>query len=185
MDELRRDFDNRETLTDYVASLSPWLDDYRPGIFVGGADAARERLQAIDPVNYGRTRNFLDGAVTRLSPYIRHGVLTLDEVRNEALQRSEKPSRIEKFIQELAWRDYWQQVWLAKGDSIHNDLKNEQSPVSNFEIPEAVVSAKTGIELIDREFISAISEGREPNGSVAQCLPAMRVLDRIEQQLTA
>lgn len=40
-----------------------------------------------------------------------------------------------------------------------------------------------GIELQDREFFSAISEGREPNASVAQCLPAMESLDRLEQSL--
>jgi 2-hydroxy-4-carboxymuconate semialdehyde hemiacetal dehydrogenase len=37
-----------------------------------------------------------------------------------------------------------------------------------------------GVELADREFISAIMEGREPNSSVAQGLPAMETLDRIE-----
>ena len=36
-----------------------------------------------------------------------------------------------------------------------------------------VAVSTNGIELIDREFISAIKEGREPNGSVAQCLPAI------------
>jgi 2-hydroxy-4-carboxymuconate semialdehyde hemiacetal dehydrogenase len=40
-----------------------------------------------------------------------------------------------------------------------------------------------GIELQDREFFAAIKEGREPNASVAQCLPAMRTLDRIERKL--
>lgn len=40
-----------------------------------------------------------------------------------------------------------------------------------------------GIELIDREFFSAIKDGREPNASVAQCLPAMETLDRLEQRL--
>jgi deoxyribodipyrimidine photo-lyase len=38
-------------------------------------------LARIDPGRYGASRNHLDGAVTRLSPYIRHGVLTLAEVR--------------------------------------------------------------------------------------------------------
>jgi deoxyribodipyrimidine photolyase len=47
----------------------------------GGRRAAERRLAAIDPLRYGATRNHLDGAVTRLSPYIRHGVLTLAEVR--------------------------------------------------------------------------------------------------------
>ncbi|TVZ67361.1 hypothetical protein FBZ81_103186 [Azospirillum brasilense] len=42
-----------------------------------------------------------------------------------------------------------------------------------------------GIELIDREFFAAIRDGREPNASVAQCLPAMRTLDRLEKSLSA
>ncbi|HWL19923.1 MAG TPA: Gfo/Idh/MocA family oxidoreductase [Bradyrhizobium sp.] len=40
-----------------------------------------------------------------------------------------------------------------------------------------------GIELQNREFFAAIREGREPNASVRQCLPAMRTLDRIEKSL--
>lgn len=58
--------------------------------------------------------------------------------------------------------------------------------VDGYEKPidlSAVAVSNNGIELIDREFVSAIREGREPNGSVAQCLPAMETLDRIEQVL--
>jgi 2-hydroxy-4-carboxymuconate semialdehyde hemiacetal dehydrogenase len=40
-----------------------------------------------------------------------------------------------------------------------------------------------GIELQDREFFAAIREKREPNASVAQVLPAMRTLDRLEKML--
>jgi 2-hydroxy-4-carboxymuconate semialdehyde hemiacetal dehydrogenase len=40
-----------------------------------------------------------------------------------------------------------------------------------------------GIELEDREFFSAIRENREPKSSVAQCLPSMQTLGRLEQQL--
>ena len=38
-----------------------------------------------------------------------------------------------------------------------------------------------GIELEDREFIAAIREKREPNGSLEQLLPCMRVLGKLEQ----
>jgi 2-hydroxy-4-carboxymuconate semialdehyde hemiacetal dehydrogenase len=38
-----------------------------------------------------------------------------------------------------------------------------------------------GIELEDREFIDAIKAKREPNSSLAQVLPAMKVLGRLEQ----
>ncbi|MEI9989206.1 MAG: Gfo/Idh/MocA family oxidoreductase [Rhizomicrobium sp.] len=41
-----------------------------------------------------------------------------------------------------------------------------------------------GIELQDREFFAAIKEGREPNASVAQVLPAMQTLDRLEKSLS-
>jgi len=44
-----------------------------------------------------------------------------------------------------------------------------------------VAVSSNGIELIDREFFAAIREGREPNGSVAQTLPAMETLDMIEK----
>ncbi|MGZ5930967.1 MAG: Gfo/Idh/MocA family oxidoreductase [Rhizomicrobium sp.] len=46
-----------------------------------------------------------------------------------------------------------------------------------------VAVSMNGIELQDREFFSAIAEGREPNASIAQCLSAMRTLDRLEKSL--
>ena len=46
-----------------------------------------------------------------------------------------------------------------------------------------VAVSMNGIELQDREFVSAIREGREPNASVAQVLPCYKVLHDLEQQL--
>ncbi len=46
-----------------------------------------------------------------------------------------------------------------------------------------VAVSSNGIELQDREFFSAIREGREANSSVARCLPAMQTLDRLEKIL--
>jgi 2-hydroxy-4-carboxymuconate semialdehyde hemiacetal dehydrogenase len=40
-----------------------------------------------------------------------------------------------------------------------------------------------GIELEDREFIAAIKEKREPNSSVEQVLPCMRVMGKIEKMI--
>ncbi|MFL2553744.1 MAG: Gfo/Idh/MocA family oxidoreductase [Candidatus Rariloculaceae bacterium] len=59
--------------------------------------------------------------------------------------------------------------------------------VDGYEKPidvSAVDVSMNGIELQDREFVSAICEGREPNSSVAQVLPAMETLNRLEQSLT-
>jgi 2-hydroxy-4-carboxymuconate semialdehyde hemiacetal dehydrogenase len=41
-----------------------------------------------------------------------------------------------------------------------------------------------GIELQDREFVSAIREKREPNASVANVLPCYEILHKLEQILT-
>ncbi|MCV0427188.1 MAG: Gfo/Idh/MocA family oxidoreductase [Roseibium sp.] len=46
-----------------------------------------------------------------------------------------------------------------------------------------VAVSNNGIELIDREFISAIQEGREPNSSFAQGLAAMQVMQKLEDQM--
>jgi len=53
----------------------------------------------------------------------------------------------------------------------------EPIDVSNVDV------STNGIEIQDREFFSAIADGREPNSSVAQVLPCYRVLHQLEQQL--
>ena len=59
---------------------------------IPGGRRALARLAEIQPGSYAASRNYLTGAVTRLSPYIRHGVLTLAEVRDFA-GRGEGPPR--------------------------------------------------------------------------------------------
>jgi len=47
-----------------------------------------------------------------------------------------------------------------------------------------IAVSSNGIELIDREFVASIKEGREPKSSVHSCLPAMKVMHKLEQQMT-
>ncbi len=112
-------------------------------------DQILSRVDAIKPVRYGRTRNFITGDVTYLSPYISRGVISTKFVLDRVLQRGINPNEITKFIQELAWRDYWQQLWIAHGEGINKDLKHEQTNVTNHGIPSALVNATTGINAID------------------------------------
>jgi 2-hydroxy-4-carboxymuconate semialdehyde hemiacetal dehydrogenase len=46
-----------------------------------------------------------------------------------------------------------------------------------------VAVSMNGVEVEQHEFIAAIREQREPNASLAQCLPAMQTLHRLEQVL--
>ncbi|MBU1257471.1 MAG: Gfo/Idh/MocA family oxidoreductase [Alphaproteobacteria bacterium] len=67
-------------------------------------------------------------------------------------------------------------TYIARYDDLVNG-KEEPIDVSN------VAVSMNGIELQDREFISAIREGREPNSSVAKVFDCYRVLGELEQQL--
>jgi len=58
------------------------------------------------------------------------------------------------------------------------DGHDTQIDVSDIDV------STNGIELINREFIAAILAGREPNASLVNCLPAMRVMHEIEQKMT-
>ncbi len=123
------------------------------GIPSGGSRAAFERLAAIDPVAYARSRNYVAGAVTGLSPWIRHGVLGLAEVRDAALVRVATAEQAEKLISELGWRDYWRQVHAALGDRIHADIEPPASAPRAAarldHVPDDVRIAATGMACID------------------------------------
>jgi len=65
-------------------------------------------------------------------------------------------------------------TYIARYDDLFDGKENK------IDLAGVAVS-NNGIELQDREFISAIREGREPNSSFAQILPCMRTLDQIEK----
>ena len=69
-------------------------------------------------------------------------------------------------------------TYVASYDDLY-DGRNEPIDLSG------VAVSNNGIELADREFVSAIREGREPNSSLAQGLAAMQVLDAIEKTMGA
>jgi 2-hydroxy-4-carboxymuconate semialdehyde hemiacetal dehydrogenase len=67
-------------------------------------------------------------------------------------------------------------TYIARYDDLVTG-KEEKIDVSR------VAVSMNGIELQDREFLAAISEGREPNASVGQVLPCYEVLHELAQQL--
>lgn len=67
-------------------------------------------------------------------------------------------------------------TYVARYDDLV-DGRDEPIDVTDVDV------STNGIELQDREFFSAIREGREPNSSVAQVLPCYEILDRLERQL--
>ena len=146
MDALEKSFPDRAALIAHVKSLSPGYDDELVSDMEGGRAAAEAALAQIDPIAYGHSRNYLDGAVTRLSPYIRHGILSLNEVRNHALQMGEGKA-VEKFIQELGWRDFWQRIYAQNPDWLWADIEDYKTgfAASDYadELPDDIANGET------------------------------------------
>ena len=68
-------------------------------------------------------------------------------------------------------------TYIARYDDLF-DGNNNQIDLTN------VAVSSNGIELIDREFISAIKEGRTPNACVTNVISAMETLDKIERSIS-
>ncbi|MGB3379162.1 MAG: Gfo/Idh/MocA family oxidoreductase [Allopontixanthobacter sediminis] len=67
-------------------------------------------------------------------------------------------------------------TYLARYDHLVNG-REEPIDVSHVDV------SMNGIELQDREFVSAIKEGREPNSSIAQVLDCYRVIGELATSL--
>ena len=114
-------------------------------------------LHDLKPVEYGKNRNFIDGDVSRLSPYISRGVISTKLVLEYLLKKGFNAKKIEKFIQELAWRDYWQLIWQEK--NIDQDVKNNQIDVLHYGISESILKAETTINAVDNAILELYDTG--------------------------
>lgn len=151
--DMRRAFSGREELIEYLREQFPEAEGEEAGGALGGRAAAERALAGVDPRRYASTRNFLDGAVTRLAPWIRHGVLSLAEVRDFVLSRVQRANDASKLIQELGWREYWQRLYAQIGEGIWRDRENLKTgfrPVDYSEdLPDDIVEGRTGLACID------------------------------------
>ncbi len=116
----------------------------------GGRAAAEGRLEAVDPAAYARTRNDLDGAATGLSPYLRHGVLPLADVRDFAQRHGRSAG---KLVQELAWHDYFQRVYRIVGRGVWESLEPWKTGWGESDyapdVPGDIREARTGVDWVD------------------------------------
>ena len=103
-------------------------------LFTTKYDEILKKVDSINPVKYAVTRNFKNGHVTKLSPYISRGVISTRFIYEKLVEKGFNLKKCEKFIQELAWRDFWQQIWVAKGSLINEDLKRPQEDVNDYKI---------------------------------------------------
>ena len=85
--------------------------------------AAYQRLATINPAQYARSRNALDGAVTGLSPYLTHGLISMADAARDIHARW--PLGFDdKLVFEFGWREFFQHVWghQRNPDAILQDM---------------------------------------------------------------
>jgi deoxyribodipyrimidine photo-lyase len=156
---------DRDALVARARAMCPHLtdEDHHVSPISGGVTEARERLGWVDPVAYAKTRNYLDGAVTQLSPFIRHGVVSLPDVRDTVIHAVGNANDAEKMVQQLAWRDYWQRLYIELGHRIWDDLEPYKTGFDAddyaADLPDDVLQARTGVAAMDAFIRELIETG--------------------------
>jgi deoxyribodipyrimidine photo-lyase len=174
--ELRTQFANREDMTAYLAealqglfspdaarssspdavrSSSPdavrslGISTSSTSSFLrGGRRAALEALQAFTADGYTR-RNFVNGGVSRLSAYLRHGVLSITEVADHVRRVARGRDRLE-FLKQLAWREFFNLVLEQEGAKVLENLEEPKySARWRDALPDDVRQASTGLPCVD------------------------------------
>ena len=108
------------------------------------------RLDAVHPGEYARTRNALDGAVTGLSPYLCHGVISLRDAVARVLQKH-RLGYDDKLMFEFAWREFFHHVWRREGERVLLDMRpaNVWAGTYATELPADLREGRTGVPVID------------------------------------
>lgn len=117
------------------------------------------KIDQLDPVEYGRTRNYLNGQVTRLSPYISRGVISVRQVLDQVLARGYDHRDISAFVKELAWREYFQRTWQVLGDDLFDDIRISRNRITRKQMPASLTTGNTGIEAIDKGIEELMTTG--------------------------
>ncbi|AWI26754.1 FAD-binding domain-containing protein [Flavobacterium pallidum] len=121
-----------------------------------------ELIEAINPELYSQTRNYTNGVVTGLSPYISRGVISTRYVFEQLLERYDYQS-CRKLIQELLWRDYFQRLQQHNQELHTKAIKIDCQGFTRKGIPLAILHGKTGIEAVDEAISNLYLTGRMHN----------------------
>lgn len=122
--------------------------------------AALARLAGVQPDAYARTRNHLQGAVTGLSPYLTHGVLTLPEVLAGVLAQGALPVG-HKLVFELGWREFFRHLWSHVGEGMAQSIHAGPLPDEAYDpvLPPDIRQARTGVPVIDQAVRTLYATG--------------------------
>ena len=144
------DLSNEEIINKYFNDLC--CDDYTDPLIKGGQTYADNALNSLDIQNYAKTRNNVlpieKRGSTYLSPYIRHGLISLPEVWSfvEKFEYQDKT----KFRDELLWQEFSRHLYAIVGKNSRNYLnysvKSNKNNQNNYQNMNCIDSIKTELE---------------------------------------
>jgi deoxyribodipyrimidine photo-lyase len=148
--QLETVFNDRAAMTTYLAEALAGLYSTEPipASIHGGRAAALAELAAFDGVGYP-SRNFVGANTSRLSAYIRHGVLSVAEVAEHARRVMTGKAR-QEFLKQLSWHVFFALVLEKHGEAVLENLEAPKYPARwHNELPEDVRHADTGLPCVD------------------------------------
>jgi deoxyribodipyrimidine photo-lyase len=117
-------------------------------------------FQNFNPSRYAQTRNFLNGQVSRMSIHIKHGVIQNRELL-KIIRDKFSFLESEKFIQELAWKDFWRSYAYHHPDQLWTDVEEYKTGFSPHDylddLPEDIALGKTPTQAINY-FIQELTQ---------------------------
>ena len=131
-------------------------------MFPSSRAAALAKLERFIPIaeHYARDRNHVipgHPSVSRLSPAIRHRLITEEEVVSAVL-RVHAFSRVEKFVQEVYWRRYWKS-WLSLRPEVWSDFLRDLDAIGENPAVRRIEESQTGNRVIDHFANELVTTG--------------------------
>ena len=119
-------------------------------------DFWRERFSNLPIHNYNDIRNDLDiDGTSRLSPYLRFWIFSIREIFNKHLSNwniPEKWAQWEHYISELAWREFWWQIYYNFPHTKTLEFQEKRRHIEwsqNKKIFEKWCNGETGYPIVD------------------------------------
>ncbi len=161
-------FEDRAAIGTHIKQLCPYLDenDVAMSDVRGSKAQALARLNDIDPLGYAQSRNHIDGKVTNLSPFIRHGLIDLVQMRDHVNSLVSVQSA-ETLLQQMTWREYWHRLYRAQPSQIWTDVEAYKTGFSADDysviLPDDIARGQTGTACIDAFIRQLLDQGTMHN----------------------
>lgn len=152
MQELARNFTNNQELDEYLNKIFKFnTQKFTNAISFNQTDLSN-KLAKLNPITYRNTRNYLDKKSSEISHYIRHGIISTNQVSQYIIKKYGK-NNSQKYLQELYWRCFWQIFYYHNPHAAWQNIETYKTGYKHSDyadnLPEDIFLAQTKNEIIN------------------------------------